>query len=64
MLVVTVPQMHCRHDVRRISACLADVAGVVALQVDLDSKTVLVDGDVTAAAVRAAIAAAGYGVTE
>ena len=62
MLVVSVPQMECRHDVRAISAHVADVAGVVALQVDLATKTVRVEGDVEVDEVRAAILAAGYAV--
>ncbi|HWB70892.1 MAG TPA: heavy metal-associated domain-containing protein [Egibacteraceae bacterium] len=64
MVVVNVPHMQCRHDVRSISARVADIAGVMVLQVDLATKTVHVDGDVSADAVRAAIAAAGYCVTE
>ena len=63
MVVVTVPGMVCRHDVRAISTRVSDVAGVTALQVDLASKTVTVEGDVTVAAVAAAIAAAGHSIS-
>ena len=63
MVVVTVPEMACRHDVRTISAYVADVGGVTALQVDLVAKTVAVDGVVSAEAVGAAIVAAGYTIS-
>jgi copper chaperone CopZ len=62
VIVVTVPGMDCRHDIRTISAALADVEGVVALQVDLDSKCVWIEGNVAPGAVRAAIVASGYSV--
>ena len=64
MVVITVPQMQDRSDVRSISAHVADIAGVVALRVDLPTKTVQVAGDVAADAVRAAIVAAGYPLPE
>lgn len=61
MIVVTVPDMNCRHDVRAISAALADVDGVVALQIDLTTKRVQIEGnDVSPIAIRDAIAATGY----
>jgi len=62
MIVLTVPGMNCRSDVRTVSAALADVEGVVALEVDLATRTVCVEGDVSAEAARAAIVASGYGV--
>ena len=63
-IVVTVPGLACRHDVRTVSAHVSDLDGVTALVVDLAVKTVRVDGDVPVDAVRAAIAAAGYAVSE
>lgn len=63
MVVVTVPGMACRHDVRSISGHVADVGGVAALRVDLATKTVTVDGAISVEAVRAAIVAAGYTVS-
>lgn len=61
MIVVIVPDMDCRDDVRTISAALADVEGVIALQIDLSTKTVRVEGwEVSPSAVRAAIVAKGY----
>lgn len=62
MIVLTVPGMNCRSDVRTVSAALADVEEVVALEVDLGTRTVRVEGDVSAEAARAAILASGYGV--
>ncbi len=63
MVVVTVHDMLCRHDVRRISSFIADLAGVLTLEADIISRTVRVTGDVTIEAVRAAIAAAGFDVS-
>jgi copper chaperone CopZ len=62
MVVLTVAGMTCRHDVRVLSAFIADLDGVIALQVDVASNTVRVEGDVSAEAVRAAVMAAGYDV--
>jgi copper chaperone CopZ len=63
MIVVTVPDMNCRHDIRAISAALADVEGVIALQVDLITKRVRIEArDVSPGAIRAAIVATGYSV--
>jgi copper chaperone CopZ len=62
MIVLTVPGMNSRSDVRTVSAALADVEGVIALEVDLGTRNVRVEGDVSADAVRAAIVSSGYGV--
>ena len=64
MVVVRVAGLRGRRDVREISARLVDAGRVAALQVDLDSGTVTVDGDLPAEAVRAAIVAAGYTLSE
>ena len=61
-VMVSVPGMSCRHDLRTISAQLYDLDGVVAVEVDLDAKTICVDGEVQVEEVRAAIAGAGYEV--
>ena len=63
-IVVRVPGLACRHDLRTVSAHLPDLDGVTALVVDLALKTVRVDGDVSVDAVRRAIAAAGYAVSD
>jgi copper chaperone CopZ len=60
VLVITVPGMERRDDVRLISARVADVPGVSALRVDLSTKTVTVEGNVSADAITAAIVSAGY----
>lgn len=62
MVVLTVGGMACRRDVRTLSACIADLDGVVALEVELASNTVWVEGDVSVEAVCAAVQAAGYEV--
>jgi copper chaperone CopZ len=64
VLIITVPGMARRDDVRLISARLADVPGVSALRVDLSTKTVTVEGTVSADAMTAAITGAGYAVND
>lgn len=59
-LVLSIPKLSSRKDVRRISQHLSDLAGVAALMVDLAAKTVTVQGDVAETDIRAAVAAAGY----
>lgn len=62
VLVITVAGMAGREDVRLISARVADVPGVCALSADLSTQTLTVEGDVSADAIAAAIASAGYAV--
>lgn len=57
---IRVPGMSCRHCVRTISAAVSDIAGVRAVEVDLDTKTLHVHGTADTHAVRAALAAIGY----
>jgi copper chaperone CopZ len=57
----SVPDVSCSHCEQAIAAEVGKVAGVVAVDVDLDAKTVVVRGEaVDDTAVRAAIAEAGY----
>ena len=58
-----VPDISCDHCVRAIESALAPVAGVTAVDVDLDAKTVTVAGG-DAAAVVAALDEAGYDVAD
>jgi len=59
-----VPGMSCSHCEHAISTELAKVAGVAAVDVELDAKSVRVRGEgMDDAAVRAAIAEAGYEAT-
>ncbi|HEX2072816.1 MAG TPA: multicopper oxidase domain-containing protein [Geodermatophilus sp.] len=62
MISLRVPAMSSRQSVRTISARVCDVPGVQTLEVDLAARTVRVTGPVEAAAVSAAVAAAGYAV--
>jgi copper chaperone len=56
-----VPGMHCGHCVAAVEEEVAGVAGVLAVEVDLDSKRVEVSGEtLDDAAIRAAIEEAGY----
>jgi copper chaperone len=57
----SVPGVSCSHCEQAISAEVGKVAGVAAVQVDLEGKTVAVNGNgLDDASVRAAIAEAGY----
>ncbi len=60
-ITYTVPDMSCGHCKQAVSAELREVAGVDAVDVDLDTKLVTVRGhDLDDAALRAAIDEAGY----
>ena len=59
----TVPGMTCGHCKEAVSREMGAVAGVVSVDVDLDSKLVTVTGEnLDDSAVRAAIDEAGYDV--
>jgi len=60
-ITYTVPGMHCDHCKASLTEELEAVAGVEAVEVDLDSKLVVVRGQgLDDRALRAAIAEAGY----
>jgi copper chaperone len=60
-ITYTVPDMSCGHCKHSVSSELREVAGVDAVDVDLDTKLVTVRGrDLDDAALRAAIEEAGY----
>ena len=59
-VVYSVPGISCGHCKAAIEGEVLQVAGVTAVAVDVDAKTVTVDGAVSDAAVRAAIDEAGY----
>ncbi len=59
----TVPAVHCAHCALSIREEVSEVAGVDRVDVDLESKLVAVTGrDLDDAALRSAIADAGYEV--
>lgn len=58
----TVKGMTCAHCVRSVEEEVGEVAGVTAVTVDLASGRVVVTGDASADAVRAAVDEAGYEV--
>lgn len=58
----SVPTISCDHCKHAIEAEVAKVAGVASVVVDVDAKSVLVDGTAPDEALRAAIGAAGYEV--
>lgn len=60
-LTYTVPGMHCGHCKAAVSEEVQGVSGVEAVNVDLDTKLVTVEGTaLDDAALRAAIEEAGY----
>jgi copper chaperone len=62
-LTYSVPAIHCEHCAMSIREEVSEVEGVDAIEVDLESKAVSVTGsELDDAAVRAAIAEAGYDV--
>jgi copper ion binding protein len=56
--------MTCEHCVRSVTEEVSEVPGVTAVDVDLASGRLTVDGDADAAAVRAAVTEAGYQVVD
>lgn len=58
----TVPGVHCDHCVHALQTEIGEVAGVTAVTVDLDAKTVTVEGEADGEAVLEAIDEAGYEV--
>jgi copper chaperone CopZ len=60
-ITYTVPAMHCGHCKASVTEELAEIEGVEAVDVDLDTKLVVVTGSgLDDAALRAAIEEAGY----
>jgi copper chaperone CopZ len=60
-LTFSVPEMSCEHCVRAVSEELEQVAGVASVEVDLETKLVVVQGaGLDDTRLRAAIADAGY----
>lgn len=59
----SVPEVSCGHCKAAIEREVADVAGVTAVNVDVDAKTVDITGG-DEEAVRAAIVEAGYDIAE
>lgn len=58
----SVPAVSCGHCVSAIAQEVVKVPGVQQVDVDLDTKTVTIEGDADDAALRAAIDEAGYDI--
>jgi copper chaperone len=57
----TVPKIHCAHCAESIKEEVSEVAGVEAVDVDIDTKVVTISGDaLTDDTLRTAIREAGY----
>lgn len=61
-VIYSVPGISCDHCKSAIEGEVGSVAGVTSVEVDIEAKTVAVDGDASDAAIRAAIDEAGYDV--
>ena len=59
-LTLLVPEMTCRHCVRKVTAVLRDVPGVQLVQADLTTATIVLRGESTVADVLAALDEAGF----
>lgn len=60
-ITYTVPKIHCGHCAQSIREEVSEVAGVEAVDVDLDTKVVTIRGEsLSEAELRAAIQEAGY----
>jgi copper chaperone len=60
--VLSVPDISCAHCVSAITTAVGGVPGVTTVDVQLDHKLVIVDGDFSGTEVAAAIVDAGYEV--
>ena len=60
MSTYIVPAIHCGHCKNAIEGEVSQVPGVSRVEVDIESKQVVVEGDAAEDAVLAAIAEAGY----
>ena len=61
-LTYSVPGISCGHCKNAIEAEVREVDGVQSAIVDIDARVVVVEGEATEEAVRAAVADAGYEV--
>jgi copper chaperone len=60
MLTYVVPEISCGHCKAAIEGGVSQVPGVARVEVDIDTKRVVVEGDPSEDAVVAAIVEAGY----
>ena len=61
---VKIEGMMCMHCVKAVEKALSAVEGVTAVNVSLEEKQAVVEGNASAEALKAAVAEAGYEVTE
>ncbi len=62
--VLSVPDISCAHCVSAITLAVGGVAGVSSVDVQLEHKLVIVDGDCSETEIAAAIVDAGYEVAD
>ena len=60
--VLSVPDISCAHCVSALTLAVSGVPGVSSVDVELDHKRVIVDGEFSDAEITAAIVDAGYEV--
>jgi copper chaperone CopZ len=61
---LSIPGMKCAGCVSAIEKALGEQAGVVSSQVDLETKTALVESDIAVSELNEAIKSAGFDATE
>ncbi len=62
--VFNVEKMMCGGCEANVKKALADISSIESVQVDLDAKTVTIDGDIDSAEIAKVITDAGYPATE
>ncbi len=64
MRTYQVPDISCDHCRNAIESAVSEVAGVDGVTVDIQARSVSVEGDAEDAAIRSAIGDAGYAVSD
>ena len=59
-LILKVPDMNCQHCQMRIEKSLSNLKNIQGLKVDLERKSVEIEGNISVEEVKNAIVAAGY----
>ena len=60
MLKISIPDMSCEHCRKTLETLLSRMKGVASCDVDLDLKTIVIEGDAEWKEIEAAIQDAGY----
>jgi copper chaperone len=63
MTTLSIPDMSCGHCKAAVTSALTSVPGVVAVDIDLEGRSALVEGNAALATLLAALDLAGYPAT-